>query len=100
MQQYVGMIKFNKKADDHQESRKCSGRTCKQNDNELKVLLGLPTPYFVREYREAARNYGGKKLISIFEALKTADLKSKGVGARGMENREILRDLMIEVLYN
>ncbi|MEE9438445.1 MAG: DNA polymerase III subunit delta [Saprospiraceae bacterium] len=72
----------------------------KKSDNDLKTLLGLPTPYFVKEYREAAKNYGGKKLINIFEALKKADLRSKGVGARNMPSQEILRELMIEVLYN
>jgi len=69
----------------------------KKNDNELKTLLGLPTPYFVKDYRIAAKNYKGQKLINIFEALKEADLKSKGVGARNMTSREVLRELMIQV---
>ena len=71
----------------------------KKSDNELKTLLGLPTPYFVKDYRIAAQNFKGQKLISIFEALKLADLKSKGVGARNMEPRAILRDFMITVFY-
>jgi DNA polymerase-3 subunit delta len=71
----------------------------KKNDNELKTLLGLPTPYFVKDYRIASRNFNGQKLINIFDALKDADLKSKGVGARNMDSREILRDLMIKVFY-
>lgn len=72
----------------------------KKSDNDLKTLLGLPTPYFVKDYRVAAQNFKGQKLISIFEALKDADLKSKGVGARNMGSKEILRDLMINVFYN
>ena len=71
----------------------------KKNDNELKSLLGLPTPYFVKDYRVAAKNFHGQKLINIFDALKVADLKSKGVGARNMTSREVLRDLMIQVFY-
>ncbi|MDF1694659.1 MAG: DNA polymerase III subunit delta [Saprospiraceae bacterium] len=71
----------------------------KKNDNELKGLLGLPTPYFVKDYRIAAKNFKGQRLIKIFEALKQADLKSKGVGARNMEGRAILRDFMITVFY-
>ncbi len=71
----------------------------KKNDIELKTLLGLPTPYFVKDYRIASRNFNGQKLINIFDALKDADLKSKGVGARNMDSREILRDLMIKVFY-
>jgi DNA polymerase-3 subunit delta len=71
----------------------------KKNDNELKTLLGLPTPYFVKDYRTAAKNFHGQKLINIFDALKEADLKSKGVGARNMNSREVLRDLMIQVFY-
>lgn len=71
----------------------------KKNDNELKTLLGLPTPYFVKDYRIAAKNYKGQKLINIFDALKEADLKSKGVGARNQTSREVLRELMIQVFY-
>jgi len=71
----------------------------KKSDNELKTLLGLPTPYFVKEYRVAAQNFRGQKLIKIFAALKEADLKSKGVGARNMEDKAILRDFMITVFY-
>lgn len=71
----------------------------KKSDNELKTLLGLPTPYFVKDYRTAAQNFKGQKLISIFEALKLADMKSKGVGARNMEDKAILRDFMITVFY-
>jgi len=71
----------------------------KKSDNELKTLLGLPTPYFVKEYRQAAQNFRGQRLINIFEALKVADLRSKGVGARNMESKAILRDFMITVFY-
>jgi len=71
----------------------------KKNDNELKTLLGLPTPYFVKDYRLAAQNYKGYKLINIFEALKQADLKSKGVGARNMSADQILKDFLITVFY-
>ncbi len=71
----------------------------KKGDRELQSLLGLPTPYFVREYREAAKRYSGTRLIDIFESLKIADLRSKGVDARNMISREILRDLMINILY-
>lgn len=71
----------------------------KKSDNELKTLLGLPTPYFVKDYRIAAKNFKGQRLINIFEALKIADLKSKGVGARNLEPKAILRDFMITVFY-
>lgn len=71
----------------------------KKSDNELKTLLGLPTPYFVKDYRVAAQNFKGQRLINIFEALKEADLKSKGVGARNLEPKAILRDFMITVFY-
>jgi len=71
----------------------------KENDNELKKMLGLPTPFFVKEYREASKRYHGKRLIDIFDALKSADLKSKGVGARKMETKSILRDFLIQVFY-
>jgi len=69
-----------------------------KSDKELAALVGV-SPYFVSDYKKAAKNYSVGKLVTIFAALKTADLRSKGVGARKMEHSEILRDLMIKILY-
>ena len=71
----------------------------KKSDGELKGLLGLPTPYFVKEYRVAAKNFSGKKLINAFESLKSADLKSKGVGARNLSDYDLLKDTILKIIY-
>lgn len=70
----------------------------KAPDKELAQLVGV-SPFFMGEYKQAAKNYSVGKLVDVFAALKIADLKSKGVGSRGTEENEILRELMIQILY-
>lgn len=70
----------------------------KKQDKELASIVGV-SPFFLKEYKQAARNYPMGKLVTIFSALKTADLRSKGVGTRGTSDNEILRELMIKIFY-
>jgi len=66
----------------------------KSNDQELSKLLGV-IPFFVKEYRIAAKNYTKVHLIKIFQTLKEADQASKGVGVRRVENGSIFKDVLI-----
>jgi len=70
----------------------------KKKDNELASLVGV-SPYFVSEYKQAAKNFPARRLVGIFAALSEADLKSKGVGSRGTSENEVLRELMIKIFY-
>lgn len=70
----------------------------KKQDKELASLVGV-SPYFLKEYKQASKQFSSSKLISVFSALRDADLKSKGVGSRKMEPNEILRELMIKIFY-
>ncbi len=70
----------------------------KKRDNELAAMVGV-SPFFIGEYKQAARNFSINKLVDIFSAIQKADLMSKGVGARGMDQNEILRELMIKIFY-
>ncbi len=67
----------------------------KESDQNLAKLLGLGTAYFVRDYKIAASNYHPNHLKKIFQALKKADLNSKGVGVRRGENSSIYKDILI-----
>lgn len=67
------------------------------NDFTLQKKLGLSSPYFVAEYRKAAKNYTLNDLKNIFGSLKKADLHSKGMGARSFGPEEIFKDLLIDI---
>ena len=69
------------------------------NDFTLQKKLGLSSPYFVAEYRKAARNYNAASLKKIFTSLKKADLHSKGMGARSFGPEEIFKDILIDIQY-
>ncbi len=68
-------------------------------DQQVQKLIGLPSPYFVREYKTAAKNMGLQRIRSAFLALQKADLQSKGVGARSKKSKAILTELGLELLY-
>ncbi len=66
-------------------------------DQELAKLAGV-SPFFLKEYRAAAKNYTFEHLIAIFKALKTCDKSSKGIGNRGADDGTILKDLLISCM--
>ncbi len=56
-------------------------------------------PFFMKEYELAARNYNRRKTFTIIEALKDADLKSKGMNVGGNTNtKDILTELIFTIL--
>jgi len=70
----------------------------KENDASLMRLLGLGNMYFVKEYREAARNYSLVHVKKILGELKSADLKSKGIGGAN-DDAVIYKDLFFQIMY-
>jgi len=54
-------------------------------------------PYFVGEYQIAAKNYPMKKVSSIVSHLREMDLKGKGVGATGVPQADLLKELMAKI---
>lgn len=77
---------FNKVMITHQHGAK--------SDQEVSKLTGI-NPFFLKDYRQAAKNYSRSQLISIFEALKNADKASKGIGNRRNDVTSIYKDFMI-----
>lgn len=60
--------------------------------------LGV-NPFFVEGYAKAAANYNTNKLKHIFGYLKEMDLKTKGVDNSGIENGELLKELVFKILH-
>lgn len=59
-------------------------------------ILGV-SPYFIKDYEVAARNYPMKKLTSIIASLREIDLKSKGVGASNLPQADLLKELLVKI---
>jgi len=56
-------------------------------------------PFFLKEYELAARNYNRRKTFAIIEALKDADLKSKGMNiGSNTTTKDILTELIFTIL--
>ena len=60
--------------------------------------LGV-NPYFVSEYVTASRNYPMKKVSYIINLLRDADVKSKGVGAYNLSQGDLLKELLVGIMY-
>jgi len=55
-------------------------------------------PYFVNEYILAARNYPMKRVSVIIDLLRETDLKSKGVNANALPQKDLLKELVVKIL--
>jgi DNA polymerase-3 subunit delta len=56
-------------------------------------------PYFVDEYRLAAKNYNPAKVVSVISLLREYDLKSKGFGNATFTPGSILKELVYKILH-
>ena len=55
-------------------------------------------PYFVDEFRIAARNYPMKQVSGIVSHLRDMDLKGKGVGANALSQSDLLKELLVKIV--
>lgn len=67
-------------------------------DAELARIVGV-NPFFLKEYRTAAKNYQLGKVIDCFAYIHEADLYSKGVDAGGRSDAEILREMIFKIMH-
>ncbi|MCH9660745.1 MAG: DNA polymerase III subunit delta [Bacteroidetes bacterium] len=58
--------------------------------------LGV-SPYFIKDYQTAARNYPMKKVSAIVAAIRETDMKSKGVGAANLPQGDLLKELLVKI---
>ena len=62
-------------------------------------ILGV-NPFFVDGYANASKNYNTSKLKAIFGYLKEYDLKTKGVDNSGVNNGELMKEMMFKILHH
>ena len=59
-------------------------------------LLGV-NPYFIRDYEQASLKFSLKQASSAISLALEADLKSKGVGVKSLNQHDILQELLVKV---
>lgn len=67
-----------------------------KNPARVASLLGV-SPFFLKDYDLAIKNYNMKKVSSIINTLRDIDVKSKGVGANGLPLLDLYNELLIKV---
>lgn len=67
-----------------------------KNPKTAAPILGV-SPFFMKDYEIGLRNYPMKKVSAIVGALRELDVKSKGVGANGLSNGDLLKELLVKV---
>lgn len=69
------------------------------SEAEISQLLKLPSPFFAREYATATANYPNAKVFTILGLLRDFDMRTKGLGGGSADGGEILRELVLKILY-
>ena len=69
-----------------------------QSDKTLSSAMGI-NPYFIKEYKIAARNYPVGKVMQNIAVLREADLRSKGVGSGSMSDGDIFKELVYRLMH-
>lgn len=69
----------------------------RSTDKEIMSAVGISF-YHMAEYREASRNFGGKKILKVIEALNDCDLKFKGIKESTGGHGAIFEETILKIL--
>ncbi|MCX6221166.1 MAG: DNA polymerase III subunit delta [Bacteroidia bacterium] len=70
----------------------------KNDEGEVAQKLGV-SPFFVKDYLIAGRNYPLQKAVLVLSLLREYDLRSKGARGGTTENGELMRELTYKILH-
>jgi len=70
----------------------------KSNNNNVASVLGV-SPFFTKDYVEAARNYPEHKVRQVISIIREYDLKSKGVGSISATDGELMKELIYKIIH-
>lgn len=69
-----------------------------KSDANLAKVLGV-NPYFVNEYKVAARNYPAMKVVEIISVIREYDMKSKGVMVGENNHGEWMKEMLFKIMH-
>jgi DNA polymerase-3 subunit delta len=67
-----------------------------KNPAKAAPILGV-SPFFMKDYDLALKNYPMKKVSSIVATLRDIDVKSKGVGANALPTHDSLKEMLVKI---
>ena len=67
-----------------------------KNPRNAATVLGV-SPYFLKDYDVALKNYPMRKVSQIVTTLRELDIKSKGVNANALSTSDLLREMLFKV---
>ena len=67
-----------------------------RNPKNVASVLGI-SPFFVKDYDLALKNYPMRKVSQIVTALRVVDVKSKGVGANALPQSDLLKEMLYKI---
>ncbi|NHM07963.1 DNA polymerase III subunit delta [Flavobacterium sp. CYK-4] len=67
-----------------------------RNPKNVATVLKV-SPYFLKDYDVALKNYPMRKVSAIVAKLRDIDVKSKGVGANALPNHDLLKEMLVEI---
>ncbi|MGB4134700.1 MAG: DNA polymerase III subunit delta [Tenuifilaceae bacterium] len=71
-----------------------------QDKSERNVSLQLGVnPFFIAEYRQAARLFTKQKCMQVFALLREYDMRSKGWNNESVDQGELLRELVFKIIH-
>lgn len=56
------------------------------------------SPFFIRDYEIAARNFPMKKVSAAIAVIRELDMKGKGVGAANISHSDLYKELLVKIL--
>lgn len=75
-----------------------TGQHASESDVSLQKKLGLPSPFFVKEYRQAAKNFSVERSREIILDIHETDLESKGVMNKNKTDGQLLMELLYKIV--
>lgn len=70
-----------------------------KSDQGIAAQLGLRSPWQAKDYVTAMRRYSGVKVMQIIGAIRTCDVRSKGMGNASATDGDLLRELVYMILH-
>lgn len=67
-----------------------------RNPKNVASALGV-SPFFLKDYDLALKNYPMRKVSQIVTTLRELDIKSKGVGANALPQSDLLREMLFKI---
>lgn len=70
-----------------------------KSDQGIAAQLGFRSPWQAKDYVIAMHRYSGVKVMQIIGAIRTCDVKSKGMGNASATDGDLLRELVYMILH-